>query len=185
VKYREWNSCRELCETAELIEMPFGMLSRVDPKNHVLDGSRGPAWKWASLRGKGMLRHARRHSYVNCAKMAEPIEMPFGTWTRVGPRKHVLYVAQIPHAKGQLLRTEEHAIKNMHGHARRHSAARCAKMAEPIDLPFGLWTRVGRRNHKFNRIRQCAVTGGNIGKTWRIRLNRQSSAAMRPYVKLL
>jgi len=27
---------------------------------------------------------------MSCAKMAEPIEMPFGIWTRVGPRKHVL-----------------------------------------------------------------------------------------------
>jgi len=27
--------------------------------------------------------------------------------------------------------------------------------AEPIDLPFGFWTGVGRRKkHKFNRIRQ-------------------------------
>jgi len=26
-------------------------------------------------------------------------------------------------------------------------------MAEPIDLPFGLWTWMGRRNHKFSRIR--------------------------------
>jgi len=31
-----------------------------------------------------------------------------------------------------------------------------AKMAEQIDLPFGLWTRMGRRNYKFNRIRQVA-----------------------------
>jgi len=30
------------------------------------------------------------------------------------------------------------------------------KTAEPIDLPFGLWTRVGRSMHKFNRIRQVA-----------------------------
>jgi len=29
-------------------------------------------------------------------------------------------------------------------------------MVEPIDLPFGLWTRVGRRKHEFNRIRQVA-----------------------------
>ena len=29
---------------------------------------------------KGMPRHARQHSDVNCAKMAEPIEMPFGLW---------------------------------------------------------------------------------------------------------
>jgi len=30
------------------------------------------------------------------------------------------------------------------------------KTAEPIDLPFGLWTRLGRRKHKFNRVRQVA-----------------------------
>jgi len=32
----------------------------------------------------------------------------------------------------------------------------CAKTAEPVDLPFWLWTRVSRRKHKFNRIRQVA-----------------------------
>jgi len=32
----------------------------------------------------------------------------------------------------------------------------CAEAAEPIDLPFGLWTRVGRMKHTFNRIRQVA-----------------------------
>jgi len=30
----------------------------------------------------------------------------------------------------------------------------CAETAELIDLPFGLWTRVGRRKDKFNHIRQ-------------------------------
>jgi len=50
-----------------------------------------------------MPRRARRHSDINCAKTAEPIEMPFGLWTRVGPRKHVLDGARILHAKGQLL----------------------------------------------------------------------------------
>jgi len=30
------------------------------------------------------------------------------------------------------------------------------KMAEQIDLLFGLWTRVGRRKQKFNCIRQVA-----------------------------
>jgi len=38
-----------------------------------------------------------------CAKTAEPIEMPVGLWTLVGPRKHVLDGAQNPHVKGQLL----------------------------------------------------------------------------------
>jgi len=27
---------------------------------------------------------------MSCAKMAEPIEMLFGLWTRMDPRKHVL-----------------------------------------------------------------------------------------------
>jgi len=30
----------------------------------------------------------------------------------------------------------------------------CTKTVERIDLPFGLWTRVGRRKHKLYRIRQ-------------------------------
>jgi len=41
-----------------------------------------------------------------------------------------------------------------------HSAVSCAKMAEPIDLPFGLWTRVGRKKHKFYRIRQAPSKKG-------------------------
>ena len=36
-------------------------------------------------------------------KMAEPIELPFGLWTRVGPRNHVLDWFQIPHWKGQIM----------------------------------------------------------------------------------
>jgi len=32
----------------------------------------------------------------------------------------------------------------------------CAETAEAIDLPYGLWTRVGRRKHKFNHICQVA-----------------------------
>jgi len=35
-----------------------------------------------------MTGHARRHSAVSFAKIAEQIEMPFELWTRVGPRKH-------------------------------------------------------------------------------------------------
>ena len=31
-----------------------------------------------------------RDTVVNCAETAEPIEMSFGIWTQVGPRKHVL-----------------------------------------------------------------------------------------------
>jgi len=94
---------------------------------------------------------AQGHSAVICAKVAEPIEILFGLWTRVGPRKHVLDGAQIPMRRGNNIRG-----KDVPGHARRHSAASCAKMAEPIDLQFGLWTRVDRTRHTLNRIRQVA-----------------------------
>jgi len=50
----------------------------------------------------------------------------------------------------------------------RHCAVSCAKTAEPIDLPFGLWTRVGRKKHKFNRIFQVAPMA-NVHKFNRIR----------------
>jgi len=63
----------------------------------------------------------------------------------------------------------------------------CAKTAEPIEMPFGMWARM-RRKHKFSRIRQVwrqYAHTGYIGATWRIRLNRPSAAPMRSYVKLL
>ena len=41
------------------------------------------------------------------------------------------------------------------------SAVSCAKMAETSDLPFGLWTRVGPRKHKFSRTRQ-SPGGANV-----------------------
>jgi len=37
-----------------------------------------------------------------------------------------------------------------------YSVVSCTKTAEPIHLPFRLWTRVGRRMHRFNRIRHVA-----------------------------
>jgi len=77
--------------------------------------------------------------------------------------------------------TSSIAFARWHQRARRHSAVICAKTAEPIDLPFGLWTLVvlGRRKHKLNHIRQVAP----IGITWGIQLNCPSVVAMRPYVK--
>jgi len=37
VKYRDL--CHALCKTAELMEIPFGMCTRVGPRKYVLDGS--------------------------------------------------------------------------------------------------------------------------------------------------
>jgi len=62
-------------------------------------------------------------------------------------------------------------------------------MAEPIDLPFGLWTRVGRRKHKFNHIRQVAPMCPDGRAHWRqlantIEPSTPSAAAMRSCVKI-
>jgi len=40
-------------------------------------------------------------------------------------------------------------------------------LAELIDLSFGLWTRVGRRKHKFDRIRQVAPVCPRGKAHWR------------------
>jgi len=43
--------------------------------------------------GRGNLEGGKYRDFaVSCAKTAEPIEMLFGMWTRLGPRKHVLDV---------------------------------------------------------------------------------------------
>jgi len=42
----------------------------------------------SAVRGKDM----PNNTAVSCARMAELIEMPFGLWTLVGPRNHVLDV---------------------------------------------------------------------------------------------
>ena len=43
----------------------------------------------------------------------------------------------------------------------------CAKTAEPIDLPFGLCTRVGRRKHRFNRVHHVAPMCPHGRAHWR------------------
>ena len=40
-------------KTAEPIEMPFGLITRVGPRNHVLDGSQNSPSEGAILEGKG------------------------------------------------------------------------------------------------------------------------------------
>jgi len=89
--------CRSVCQSSE----PYKNGSTDRDAVWVVDsgwpmepcvrcGSRSPPSKGAIFMGKDMPWHARRHSAVICAKMAEPMEMPFGLRTRVGPRMHVL-----------------------------------------------------------------------------------------------
>ena len=59
------------------------------------------------------------------------------------PGNHVLDGVQIPHGKGQIFEGEWAS----HCKVRGHSTVVCAKTAEPIGVPFGLWAPMGRRNH--------------------------------------
>ena len=76
---------------------------------------------------------------------------------------------QIAPSKGATFRA-----KYVSGHARQHSLVSCAKMAEPIEMPFGMWTRVSTRKR---------VLGGvHTDATWRIPLNRPFAVAMRRFL---
>jgi len=64
------------------------------------------------------------------------IEMSFGLRTLIGPGIEV----QIPHVKG-------HFWDEGTSHKCRDTTVICAKTAEPIGMPLGLWARMGPRNH--------------------------------------
>jgi len=53
-------------KAAELIEMPFGLRTRVGPRNHVLDGVQIALCEGTIFRGKDMPGHARLHCAVSC-----------------------------------------------------------------------------------------------------------------------
>ena len=94
-----------------------------------------------------------------------------------GLKESCIRLGPDPPCRGAIIRG-----KGVPGHAKQHFVRSCAKMAEPIDLPFGLPIRVARRKHKFNRIH---LMEGHIGASLQIRLNRLSAVVMWPYVKLL
>jgi len=99
-----------------------------------------------------------------------------------GPKESCAKWGPDRHGKGQFWGKGAPIVKY------RDTAVTCTKTAEPIDLPFGLWSRVGRRSTSsiiFARWRRCAHMGGQLGATWRIRFNRTSATTMRSYVKLL
>ena len=56
----------------------------------------------------------------------------------------------------------------------KHTVASPAKTAEPIEVPFGMWTRVGPRNHILDN-----------GAHWRYLANTiEPSVAMRPFCQI-
>ena len=61
----------------------------------------------------------------------------------MGPGNHVLDGVQIPPWEGANFLGEWASYCKVQG----HSTVVCAKTAEPIGMPFGLWARMGPRNH--------------------------------------
>jgi len=131
--------------------MPFGLWTQNGPRNHDLDGFRIPRWEGANFRER--VAHCKVYglSAVSCAETTKPIDLPLVLWTWVGWRKH-----EFNHIHQMLpLCTVSIVFSRWHQCTRWHSSVSCAKTAEPVYLPFGLWTQVSQRKHKFDRI--CLV----------------------------
>ena len=107
------------------VEMPFGLRTRVGPRNHVLDGGLDPPWEGAIL-GKGwvIVKLATLQKWLNRSRC----RLRYG----LGPRKHVLDGVQIPHATWQFL--GERTCPDMSV----DTVVSCAKTAEPTETLFGL-----------------------------------------------
>jgi len=92
----------------------------------------------------------------------------------VGPRNHVLDGGQIALYEGAVFMG-----KNMPRHAQRNSAVSYTKMAEPIEMSFGLLTQVGPRKHALGEVHTVTWTNRQI------LLKCPYAVVMRPVVKLL
>jgi len=84
-------------KTAEVIQMPFGLMTRVGRRYHVLDGDPICQGKEAIL-GKNVAAHYKvmGHSTMRCTKTAKPIDIPFCLKIHVGPRNYELDGVLIP-----------------------------------------------------------------------------------------
>jgi len=80
---------------------------------------------------------------VSPAKTIEPIEMPFGLRTWVSPWNHVLNEGADPPWEAAILRGGTAVRCKVWGWA----AMSCTKIAESIEMPFGIWTLVGPTEH--------------------------------------
>ena len=113
---------RELCKNSWTDRDVIWIIDSCGPKEACIrSGSRFPC-KGTIFRVKDMTGHARRHSAVSSAKTAEPIEMLFWLWARVGSRNCVLDGVQISQCEGAIFRET-----NVPGCARWRSAVSCAK----------------------------------------------------------
>jgi len=72
---------------------------------------------------------------------------------------HVLNEIQTPTCEGAILRGKQ----ANHCKVLRHSAVICAKTAEPVEVPFGLWTPMGRKHYVLHGNFRYPMGRGNSG----------------------
>jgi len=151
--------CLSLCQSVALVspakmtetsKLPFAFWTRVGPMNHVLHEVQMPTWEGTILRGKqaNQYRDTLRSS-VKTRLNRSRCRLGCGlAWAQ----SIMCYMAHpdLPWERGILV--DRHALYKVQA----LSTVSCGKTAEPIHLPFRLWTRVGRGMQKFNRICQVA-----------------------------
>jgi len=76
---------------AEPIEIPFGLWTRSGTNEPCVRWGPDPVMRMCNFEGE-RAPHCKVQgcSVVSCAEAAEPVNVPFGTWTQVGPRNHAL-----------------------------------------------------------------------------------------------
>jgi len=130
-----------------MIKLPFAFRTGVGPMNHVLHEVQMPTWEAAILRGK-QANHCIETLHGDLCKDGWTDRGAVWVVDSHGPKASCYMEGPKPPWKGSIL-----VDRGAHC---THSAISCTKTAEPIHLPFRLWTQVGQRMRKFNRIRQVA-----------------------------
>jgi len=169
----------EPCKIAETTKLPFGFRTRVGPMNHVLHEIQMPTWGGAILRGKQANRcKVQRRSAIICANTAEPIDVPFGLWARMGPKALcVTWESRSPIWRGQFWWIRAPTVNYRHF---LQSAVQKRFNRSICRLGCGLeWAEECTNSIVFARWRQCARMGGHVLVSYRITLNHPSTSVMR------
>jgi len=185
-----WSDCRSVCYTSEPCKNVLSDQSAVWVEDSGEPREQRIRWGSRSPHGKGQFWGEKqrpivkyRDSVVICAKLAEPFEVLFWLWARMGPRNHVLDGVQILHAEGQLLGGR--ACPGMPNNTLSWAVQKWLNQSIcHLGCQFG-WPKGSTSSIVFTRWHQCALMEGHIGASLRIRLNHLSAVAMWPYVKLL
>jgi len=109
----------------------------------------------AARKDDGRLLHAAT------AHMPLLLPLSFGLRTRVGPGNHVLDGSPDPTIRRGNFEGEMGVVK----YIGTHFLVICAKTAEPIEMPFGLWARADPRNHELYGVMVPQWEGAILGET--------------------